>query len=122
MSKIDDINNNMNVSIDHQDYEPGKELPKEFESLNYVKKIQSAMKAWRDCNDKRAFVLLTMAEHEEGGDNSRTISVSLCADTIKIANILQGVIRENKEFRHALNVALKSLMDDYKKGKISLDD
>ena len=46
MNKIDDINNNMAFSIDHKDYEPGKELPKEFENMNYIKKIQSAMKAW----------------------------------------------------------------------------
>lgn len=122
MNKIDDINNNMAFSIDHKDHESGKELPKEFENMNYVKKIQSAMKAWADCNDKRGFVLLTLAECENGDDNSRTVSVGLGADTNKLANILNSVMRENKDFRRALDIALRSIMDDYKDGKISLDD
>lgn len=82
------------------------------EMSDYTKKISNALMAWKDCDKKRSFILLTAEEDPDSPNNedSRIIGVGLAGTDTDLANLLVSAINHGKDFREALHLAVKKGM------------
>ena len=79
MDKVEEIRKKIEVvGLHGESLEEDGKIKEEFKSFEYIKTIQSAMHAWKECNPKRAFILPAMGEYDVDGDkDARSVSVSL---------------------------------------------
>lgn len=87
----------------------GKKLPKDCESMEYVNKIGSAMRAWRKSgdSDKRGYLLLAVGENGEDNPDARSLVYSAGGSNDNLINMVMHILDSSSDFRRIMGIAIE---------------
>lgn len=92
----------------------GNKVPEGEEHMAYIKKMNSALRAWADLNDERGYILITVAESKEGTAvlNGKVVvkATSSCdveGNRERLSYALNLVLHNNEEIRELLRLSAK---------------
>lgn len=90
----------------------GNKFPEGEEHMEYIKKMNSALRAWADLNEERGFILITIAESNEGTavlDGKVVVktagSCNVAGNRERLSYALNLVLHNNEEIRELLRLA-----------------
>lgn len=90
----------------------GNKFPEGEEHMEYIKKMNSALRAWADLNEERGFILITIAESNEGTavKNDKVVvkaagTCSVEGNRERLSYALNLVLHNNEEIRELLRLA-----------------
>lgn len=113
---------NKKIRIIGEDY--GNKVPEGEEHMAYIKKMNSALRAWTDLNDERGYILITIAESNEGTAvlDGRVVvktagTCSVAGNRERLSCALNLVLHNNEEIRELLRLAAKIDGVDFNKNK-----
>lgn len=103
---------NKKFRIVGKDY--GNKVPEGEEHMAYIKKMNSALRAWTDLNDERGYILITIAESKDGTavKNDKVVvkaagTCSVTGNRERLSCALNLVLHNNEEIRELLRLAAK---------------
>lgn len=112
---------NKKFRIIGEDY--GNKVPEGEEHMAYIKKMNSALRAWTDLNEERGYILITVAESKEGTAvlNSKVVvkATSSCdveGNNKRLSYVLNLVLHDDERIREILRLAAKIDGFDFEKG------
>lgn len=101
----------------------GNKVPEGEEHMAYIKKMNSALRAWADLNDERGYILITVAESKEGTAvlNGKVVvkATSSCdveGNNKRLSYVLNLVLHDDERIREILRLAAKIDGFDFEKG------
>jgi len=101
----------------------GNKVPEGEEHMAYIKKMNSALRAWADLNDERGYILITVAESKEGTAvlNGKVVVVATSSCDVegnnkRLSYVLNLVLHDDERIREILRLAAKIDGFDFEKG------
>lgn len=101
----------------------GNKVPEGEEHMAYIKKMNSALRAWADLNDERGYILITVAESKEGTAvlNGKVVvkatsSCDVVGNNKRLSYVLNLVLHDDERIREILRLAAKIDGFDFEKG------
>lgn len=101
----------------------GNKVPEGEEYMAYIKKMNSALRAWADLNDERGYILITVAESKEGTavlDGKVVVkaagSCNVEGNNERLSYVLNLVLHHSEKIRELLRLAAKIDGVDLEKG------
>lgn len=115
------MKDNKKIRIIGEDY--GNKVPEGEEHMAYIKKMNSALRAWTDLNDERGYILITVAESKEGTAvlNGKVVvkatgSCDVEGNNKRLSYVLNLVLHDDEGIREILRLAAKIDGFDFEKG------
>lgn len=115
------MTDNKKFRIVGEDY--GNKVPEGEEHMAYIKKMNSALRAWTDLNDERGYILITVAESKEGtavlDGNVIVKAAGSCGvegNNKRLSYVLNLVLHDDERIREILRLAAKIDGFDFEKG------
>lgn len=101
----------------------GNKVSEGEEHMAYIKKMNSALRAWADLNDERGYILITVAESKEGTavlDGNVVVKAAGSCDVEgnnkRLSYVLNLVLHNDERIREILRLAAKIDGFDFEKG------
>ena len=102
----------------------GNKVPEGEEHMAYIKKMNSALRAWADLSDERGYILITIAESKEGTAvlDGRVVvktagSCNVEGNNERLSYVLNLVLHHSEKIRELLRLAAKIDGVDFNKNK-----
>lgn len=115
------MKDNKNIRIIGEDY--GNKVPEGEDHMEYIAKMNSALRAWADLSDERGYILITIAESKEGTAvlDSRVVvktagSCNVEGNNERLSYVLNLVLHDDERIREILRLAAKIDGFDFEKG------
>ena len=91
----------------------GKKLPKDCESMEYVNKIGSAMRAWQESgdSDKRGYILLAVGENGKDDPDARSLVCSIVGSDYDLINAVMNALDCDSDFRRIMGITIRKLAE-----------
>ena len=116
------MKDNKKIRIIGEDY--GYKVPEGEYHMECIAKINSALRAWTDLSDERGYILITIAESNEGTAvlNGRVVvkATSSCdveGNNERLSYVLNLVLHHSEKIRELLRLAAKIDGVDFNKNK-----
>jgi len=89
----------------------GKKLPKDCESIEYVNKIASAMRAWAECGDseKRCYILIAVGENGSSDPDARSLAFSQGGSHDVLVTAVMNILDNDPNFRKIIGKAIAEM-------------
>jgi hypothetical protein len=102
--------NNKNINDFIADVVKCDGFPEGEDHMQYIKMINNALGAWRDCNDNRGYILIAVGESKLENENREGVLVNSAfgfgGNTNKLVGFLSVLMEQDDTFRKLLYSAL----------------